>query len=98
MGLNDAYQIYDELVEKYTPGRRFLGMEEAVQEMTHSFCQRGDAMQLQRAEPPLHTQDMTNVFGVGIVRKLLSDELGKVVSGGEPPKGLMKAQYALPNR
>ena len=27
MGLNDAYQIYNVLVEKYTPGRRLLGME-----------------------------------------------------------------------
>ena len=39
MGLNNAYQIYNALVEKYTPVRRFLGMEEAVQEMTHSVCQ-----------------------------------------------------------
>ena len=27
MGLNNAYHIYDALVEQYTPGRRFLGME-----------------------------------------------------------------------
>ena len=70
MGLNNEYQIYDALVEKYTPGRRFLGMEEALQEMTHFFCQQGDVMRSQRVYHPLHIRDMTNVFDVGIGRKV----------------------------
>ena len=70
MGLNNAYQIYYALVEQYTPGRRSHGMEEAVQEMTHSFCQRGDAIRSQRVEYPLHTQDINNVFDLGIGRKV----------------------------
>ena len=55
-------------------------------------------MQLQRVENPLHTRDMNNVFDVGIDRKVLSNELGKVFRGGEQPNGLMKAQYALSSR
>ena len=46
MGLNNEYQIYYTLVEKYMPGRRLLGMEEALQEMTHSFVNK--AMQCDR--------------------------------------------------
>ena len=57
-------------------------MEEAVQKMTHSFCQRGDAMRSQRVEHPLHTQDMTNVFDVGIGSKVRSDSLGTLCIGG----------------
>ena len=98
MGLNNVYQIYDTLVEQYMSGRRFLGMEESVQEMTHSFFQRGDVMQSQRVEHPLHNWDMTNVFDVGIIRKVRSDALGTVVRGGEKPKGVTKVQYALSNR
>ena len=70
MGLNNEYQIYYALVEKYTPGRRLIGMEEALQEMTHFFCQQGDAMRSQRVYHPLHIRDMTNVFDVGIGRKV----------------------------
>ena len=70
MGLNNSHQIYDVLVEQYTQGRRFIGIEEAVQEMTHSFCQRGIKMRSQRVEHPLHTRDMTNVFEVGIGGKV----------------------------
>ena len=52
----------------------------------------------QRVEHPLHTRDMTNLFDVGIGRKVQSDALGTVVRGGEQPKGVMKAEYALSNR
>ena len=41
---------------------------------------------------------MTNVFDVGIGRKVQSDVLGIVVGGGEQPKGVIKVQYALSNR
>ena len=58
-------------------------MEEAVQKMTHSFCQRGDEMRSQRVEHPLQTWDMTNVFDVYVGRKVQSDVLGTVVIGGE---------------
>ena len=98
MGLNNAYQIYNELVEQYTPGRRLFGMEEAVQEMAHSFCQRDNVMRLRRVEHPMHTQDITNLFDIGIGRKVLSDSLVTVFRRVEQPKGLMKAQYALSNR
>ena len=57
-------------------------MEEAVQEITHSFCQQGDAMRLHRVEHPLHTRYITNVFDLGIGRKVQSDALGTVVRGG----------------
>ena len=62
MSQNNAYQIYTTLVEKHTKGRRFLEMREAVQEMTHSFCQRGAPMRSQKAEHPAHVRDLTNVF------------------------------------
>ena len=55
-------------------------------------------MRSQRVKHPLHTQDMTNLFDVGIGRKVRSDALGTVVRGGDQPKGVMKAQYALSNR
>ena len=51
----------------------------------------------QRVDHPLHTRDMTNFFDVVIGKKVLSDALGTVVRGGEQPKGVMKAQYALSN-
>ena len=73
-------------------------MEEAVQEMMHSFCQRGDAMRSQRVDHPLHTRDITNVFDVGMGRKVRSYALGTLVRREEQPKGVMKAQYALLNR
>ena len=50
-------------------------MEEPVQEMTQSFCQKGDMMQSQRVEHPMYTRDMNNVFDVGIGRNVRSDTL-----------------------
>ena len=39
MTMNNAYKIYNALVDEHTPDRRFLEMRKAIEEMTHAFCQ-----------------------------------------------------------
>ena len=43
MLLNNAYKMYTALVKEHTPKLRFLLMGDAVRELTHDLCQRGDA-------------------------------------------------------
>ena len=73
MTMNNAYKIYDALVDEHTPDRRFLEMREAIEEMTHAFFQRGTSMRSQKAEHPLHLTDLTNVFEYDMGRRVRSD-------------------------
>mmetsp|Transcript_29715 Transcript_29715/g.54805 ORF Transcript_29715/g.54805 Transcript_29715/m.54805 type:complete len:295 (+) Transcript_29715:1717-2601(+) len=98
MSMNNAYKIYDALVTEHTPDRRFLEMREAIEEMTHAFCQRGVSMRLQRAEHPWHSRDLTNVFESGVGRKVRSDAQGTIARSGPKLQSILKKIYALVNR
>ena len=61
INLNNAYKIYVFLVEKYTPGRRFYTMGEAVKEGAHAFLQKGEAMRIHKCEHPAATIDLSKM-------------------------------------
>ena len=98
MTMNNAYKIYNALVEERTPDKRFLEMREAIEEMTHAFCQRGLSMRSQRAEHPLHSRNLTNCFEYESGRKVRSDALGIIARSGPKPQSIMQKLYALLNR
>ena len=98
MGQNNAYNIYVRLIEKYAKGRRFLKMGEAVQEMMHAFCQRGEPMRSLTAEHPAHIRDLTNVFDSNTGRKLRSDAMGLVAAIGRQPRATIQRLSRLKNQ
>ena len=90
-------QMYKALVKQHTPERRFLGMDDAVRELTHNLCQRGPAMRQRRAEHPSWTQDMSKFFGWNTGRKVRSDAKGMMTVQSVMPREepLMDDTYAL---
>ena len=98
MLINNAYKIYNALVDERTLDRRFLEMRETIEEMTHAFCQRGLSMRSQREEHPLHSRNLTNCSEYESGRKVRSDALGIIARSGPKPQSIMQKLYALLNR
>ena len=73
-------------------------MREAIEEMTHAFCQRGMAMRSQRAEHPLHSRDLTHVFECHSGKQVRSDALGVIARSVPRPQTILQKLYALLNR
>ena len=82
MCLNNAYKIYEWLVTKYTPNRRFLDMDEAITLAAHAFLQRGESMRQQKAEHPSNVRNLNNVHHTGWGRKIRSDAQGQMAGHG----------------
>ena len=76
MNLNNAYKIYDFLVGKYTPNRRYLDMPECVELATHNFLQRGESMRERKPDHPLPIRDLTTIFDTGSGKKMRKDAQG----------------------
>ena len=83
MCIHNAYKLYEALVQEHTPGQRFLDRREAIQEMTHAFCQRGEAMRTLKAQHPAWLRDMRVVFATGFGKKIRSDAKGVVARASE---------------
>jgi len=98
MSKNNAYKIYDALVEKYTLGRRYLDMGETVREIEHAFFQRRDSMRSQRAEHPLWLRDLSYVFGWFIGRKMRSDAQRRISGSDCQPTRAAKRLSTLYNK
>jgi hypothetical protein len=54
---------YRVLVKEHTPERRFFDIGNAVRELKHDICQRGQVIQKLRVEHPTWTRDMIKLFG-----------------------------------
>ena len=89
MNFNNAFKIYRNLMEKYTPNRRPLRMKGGVSELANHLMQRGEPMRLQKAEHPTNSRDLTNMFDFGTGRKIRSDAHGEVACKGRPQTGAM---------
>jgi hypothetical protein len=76
MTLNNAYKVYDYLVTKHTPNRRYHNMGEAVELATHTFLQRGESMRERKPDHPQPVRDLTGIFDTGSGRKMRSDAKG----------------------
>ena len=76
MNLNNTYQVYKWLVDKYMNGRRYYDMGKAVDEAAHDFLQQGAKMRKQNAEHPEHLKDISQMFDTKVGRKLLRDAKG----------------------
>jgi len=76
MTCNNAYQVYVSLVHKFTTGRRYYDMPEALDEAAHAFMQRGTAMRTQAAEHPEHLKDVSRMFDIKGGRRLRTDASG----------------------
>ena len=59
MGTNNAYKVYEWLVNRYTTGRRYYDMGECIDEAAHAFLQRGAPMRKQVAEHPEYVKDIS---------------------------------------
>jgi hypothetical protein len=82
MNLNNAYKIYESLVKKYTPNRRYLDMGEAIELATHAFLQRGEPMRERACNHPRPIRDMTSILDTGSGKKIRSDAKGEQSMGG----------------
>ena len=66
MSSNNAYKVYETIVEKYTPGRRYYDMGECMDEAAHAFLQRGAPMRKQAAEHPEHSKEISRMFDIKV--------------------------------
>jgi hypothetical protein len=76
MGTNNAYKVYEWLVDRYTTGRRYYDMGESIDEAAHAFLQRGAPMRKQAAEHPEYAKDISRMFDLKVGRKLRNDAKG----------------------
>ena len=76
MGSNNAYKVYEWIVDKYTTGRRYYDMGECINEAAHAFLQREAPMCKQVAKHPEHAKDISQMFDNKVGRKLRIDAKG----------------------
>ena len=88
MNINNAKKIYQALTTMYTPSRRILKTPACVKELAHALMQRGEIVRKQKAEHPIPSRDMTNVFDHGTGRTLRSDAHGVVAKCGQRAPGI----------
>ncbi len=82
IGTNNAYKIYESLVSKYTPHRRFYDLGEAIREAAHALIQKGEQMRQQQPEHPPAIRDLRLMWDTGSGRKLCTDAEGDVAGHG----------------
>ena len=98
MNLNNAYKIYEWLVHKYTPDRRYYDMGEAITEAAHAFLQKGEPMRKQKPEHPLPTRNLAKMWNPGSGRKLRCDAKGEIAGSGRMRQGASILQHSLLTR
>jgi hypothetical protein len=64
MAMNNAYKIYKALVmEEEDANHICLSMGDAIKELAHALCQRGENICTRTPSHPLHQRDMARVHG-----------------------------------
>ena len=78
MNMNNAYKIYEYLVNKHTPGRCYYDSKEAIDEAAHALLQRGDSMRLHKAEHPVHVNNLATMWDTESGKRMRTDAQGAV--------------------
>ena len=82
ININNAYKVYEYLVNKHTPGRCYYDLKEAIDEAAHALLQRVDSMRLQKVEHPVHVRNLETMWDKGSGKRMQTDAQGAVTGHG----------------